>query len=501
VTGRLCEGFFAHSLPSSSAARKLGKISLLLAVLTAASVLVHGYHFGQQDAAIYVPAIKKSLDPSLYPYDSQFFLGQTRWMLFPQMVAASIRLTHLSLEVAVLLWHVAGVFLVLLAAWNLAGCCFPDPARRWTAVAMLAAARLLPVLGTKLGLTDRYLHPRDLALAAVLFAVTAALEKRVTAVAWLAVATVLHPTMALFGAFHVVFQTLCWPPWRKLACCVVPLTLAVSPAGDAWREVLTSRPYLFPLRWRWYELASVIAPLALLLLYRRIGQRRGMPVLAALSGRLALAGVIGFAVAVTISLTPGLEHLVPVEPARVLHLVYLLCLLLGGGLLGAYPRLAATAILLVGALFFAADRQWYPSSPHLEWPGRPAHNAWVEAFIWTRGHTPPTAFFALDPYYMFSSEEDAHGFRAFAERSMLADWVKDRSVAALTPLLAAEWREQVRDRERWSEFGRDDFRKLTKKYGVHWVLIQRSCRAFPFQAASGLDCPFVNREVAVCRVQ
>ena len=62
--------------------------------------------------------------------------------------------------------------------------------------------------------------------------------------------------------------------------------------------------------------------------------------------------------------------------------------------------------------------------------------------------------------------EDSHGFRAFAERSMLADGVKDRAVAANIPELAYVWREQVRDLEPWRDFGLEDFRRLRQKYGV-----------------------------------
>ena len=46
--------------------------------LTAAAVLIHGYHLGVEDQTIYLPAIKKILDPSLYPRDAEFFLAQTR---------------------------------------------------------------------------------------------------------------------------------------------------------------------------------------------------------------------------------------------------------------------------------------------------------------------------------------------------------------------------------------------------------------------------------------
>ncbi len=470
---------------------RIASVAILLA-LTAASVLVHGYHLGQQDAAIYIPAIKKILDPSLYPYDSQFFLAQTRWMLFPQMVAWTVQLTSLPVDTAALLWHAASIFLLLLAAWKLARLCFADLKMQWSAVAMLAAARLLPILGTRLELTDRYLHPRDFATALILFSLSAALERRLIAAAWLAAAFVVHPTMALFGAFHVLFQSVRGEAKSSSAFTVLPV-FASTLSPDS-REVMDSRAYLFPLRWPWYAWVSVVAVFALLVWYTQIAKRWGMPLVEHVSRRAVYAGGAGIALAVVVSIVPAFEHIVSIEPMRVLHLVVLLCAFLGGGLLGAHPRRAAVILLALGALFFLADRRSSPSSPHMEWPGQNPTNPWIEAFEWSRRNTPPHALFALDPNYMLLPGEDFHGFRAFAERSMMADWVKDRSVAALEPSLAFEWRQQIRDREGWLHFTAGNFQRLKSRYGVTWIITDSA-------QALHLDCPFVNKAVAVCRIE
>lgn len=50
--------------------------------LAAIAVLIHGYHPFSEDAAIYVPAIKKQLDPTLYPRRDEFFLSHARFSLF-----------------------------------------------------------------------------------------------------------------------------------------------------------------------------------------------------------------------------------------------------------------------------------------------------------------------------------------------------------------------------------------------------------------------------------
>jgi len=62
-------------------------------VITAASFVVHGYHPYVEDAEIYVPGIKKLLNPALYPYNQAFFASHARMTLFPNLIAGSIRLT------------------------------------------------------------------------------------------------------------------------------------------------------------------------------------------------------------------------------------------------------------------------------------------------------------------------------------------------------------------------------------------------------------------------
>ena len=65
-----------------------------LALLTAAALIIHGYHLGVEDAEIYIPAAKKLLNPSLYPYATEFFLSHERLSLFGQILAWTARLTR-----------------------------------------------------------------------------------------------------------------------------------------------------------------------------------------------------------------------------------------------------------------------------------------------------------------------------------------------------------------------------------------------------------------------
>jgi len=59
----------------------------LLSLLSAAAVLIHGYHPFVEDAEIYVPGIKKLLNPALYPYNAEFFASHAKLTFFPNLIA------------------------------------------------------------------------------------------------------------------------------------------------------------------------------------------------------------------------------------------------------------------------------------------------------------------------------------------------------------------------------------------------------------------------------
>jgi hypothetical protein len=135
----------------------------------------------------------------------------------------------------------------------------------------------------------------------------------------------------------------------------------------------------------------------------------------------------------------------------------------------------------------------FPASGHVEWPGSGRGNPWMEAFLWIRQNTPKDAVFAVDPDYLARPGEDTHGFRAVAERSVLADNRKDSGVVSLFPQLANEWERQVTAQRGLDGFQLPELRRLAARYPVTWILTVRP-------GPAGLVCPYRNGELAVCRM-
>src|SRR5229473_4378743 len=140
-----------------------------LALLTALALLIHGYHPYAEDSEIYLPGVLKILDPSLFPANAEFFGQHAGHSLYPNLIACSVRATHLPLPWVAFLWHLASIFLLLAGAWRLAAALFEEARALWAAVALMAALLTLPIAGTFLYILDQFLNPRNLAALAVLF--------------------------------------------------------------------------------------------------------------------------------------------------------------------------------------------------------------------------------------------------------------------------------------------------------------------------------------------
>ncbi|MGA2856939.1 MAG: glycosyltransferase family 39 protein [Candidatus Sulfotelmatobacter sp.] len=490
----------------------------LIALLTVFAFLVMGYHPGLEDDAFYLAAIKKNLNPSLFPHDSDFFAVQFQATIFDKLIAWSVRLTHVPLAWAALIWQFAAIFLVLHGCWRISRRCFSDAPAQWAAVALIGALLTLPVSGTGINLADQYLHPRTLATAAILAALVAVLDRRLwRAGVLLAVAVSIHVIMAVFGISLCAF--LLWSQrtsfWRRqspvsaAAVVLFPLGWMFDPGSDAWREAASSRSFYYLAQWEWYEWLGVFAPLVLLYVFRRFLRQRAAAengALFPLVSGLLYYGVFQTLVGLAVMFPPKLERLRPFEPMRYMHLLYLFFFLMVGGLLGRYVlgrRLYRWALLFLplSAGMFYAQRQMYPATEHLELTGAVSRNAWVQAFAWIRQNTSPGSLFALDPHYVELPGEDFHGFRALAERSVLADYVKDGGMAARVPRLAPRWVKEVAAQTGWRNFQAADFQRLKNEFGVTWVILSRvDAASDPQNLPAEMTCPYQNQEVRVCRL-
>lgn len=487
---------------------------LLLVMIASVAILVHGYHLGSDDAEIYVPAIKKVADPALFPFDSVFFMDHASLSFFPDLIGNSARLTRLPIDWAIFLWHALSVFLLLLAARQLLRACFQNKRAQWAGVALLASVLTVPVAGTALVIMDPYLTARSLSTPATLFAIacfaTGSLKRGLL---WLLFTALIHPQMSAYGAAFLgclwlaryfarpLTRQVLSPERASLAAipfAAIPLSFDFEPAHGVYRDVLSSRSYFSVSNWTWYEWVGVLAPLVLLWWFSSIAAANTLEPFRRISRSLVLFGLVFTAAGLVLSTSEHFDNFLRLQPMRSFHLIYVVFFLFLGGLIGDQILRDRTwrwccLFLPLAATMWTLQARAYPSCAHIEWPGASYRSGWLSAFIWVRGHTPKDAIFALDPNYMAIVGDDQHGFRAVAERSALADNLKDSGAVSLFPQLANLWKKQVLAQQGWKNFKMADFRNLAVCYGVGWFVLQRS------QVITGLICPYQNDAVKVCR--
>jgi len=513
----------------------------LTGALTAFAIAVHGYHPYAEDGGLYMAGVKRLLDPSLYPHETAFVVEHLHFSLFAPMAAELARVVGQlsgvapmrSLPLVLLGLHGMSIWLTLFAAWLLAARCFATRTARTGSVVLLACWLGLPVAGTSLILMDPYLTARSFSTPCMILLLVGILDLTdgsdsdlalwrrrglALSVGAVAGAALMHPLMAAY-ALNACMTLACLRAtrqtvrvWGTGALCASAIALvaglqAIAPTETTdYIKIAMTRPYWFLSTWHWYEVVGLLAPMAIPMWVQRrpagadsLGARRALAQMGAVVGTLACVVALAFAHA------DAATHLVArLQPLRAFQVVYVVMTLFLGALLAerVLQRSAlrwATALLLLGAVMFAAERVTYPGSEHFEGPRAMARaeasNPWVQAFIWVRENTPKDALFALDPDYISHPGEDAQGFRALAERSALPDYSKDGGEASIAPELTEAWTLGQSAQAGLSAATTTDAERVTalRPLGVGWVVLERG-------ALTGLDCPFANAAVRVCRL-
>ena len=256
-----------------------------LLALTAAALLVHGYHSGVEDAEIYVPAAKKLLHPDSIS-------------LCPRVLPCARPPFHLradpglDIEADQPLDGLDAVCLVCrlplrhsrLHCWMILVACFSNERARWTSMLIVTAVLTMPATNTGLLLVDPYLTARSFSVPVTLFALAGLLQRRYGRVAAaMFVAGAVHPQMI---AYLLFLAGVMWVTDRRnagirepvpvLASAIglLPTGFHLSSATGPYREALYSRDYFFLYNWTWYHWLGMLAPLAILAWFWR-GNLRG----------------------------------------------------------------------------------------------------------------------------------------------------------------------------------------------------------------------------------
>lgn len=444
-----------------------------------------GYRYGASDQAFYLPVVVRHFDASLFPRDRGLLDAQGRLTLYDDVVAALARVTPLTLPHLFFVLYLCTLVLLFVAALRIGAHWYRA---RWAPLALAAALTLRhAVAKTGANTLEGYFHPRPLAFAIALLAVSLFLLRRDgRAALLLAAAAALHPTTtAWFVVWLSVAMFVTRPRWRRAMIVVVgtgilvgtwivvqgPLAGRLTKMDPAWLAVIADKDYLFPLSWPVNAWLTNLIALPIIILGWRARRRAG--VLVERESALVV-GALGLVVLFLCWLPFNAAHVALAVQLQVSRLFWILDMLATIYLVwmfadGTDRRAAVAAVVLALA---SAARGAYIC--FVQFPDRPIvaidlqHRDWRDAMAWAR-QTPTSSGWLADPLH---ATRYGSSLRAAGERDVFLEQVKDTALAMYDRDVAM----RVADRERalmstaWDS--PDGARALARRYDLDYLLTE-----------------------------
>ncbi|PYR89216.1 MAG: hypothetical protein DMF84_25370 [Acidobacteria bacterium] len=444
-----------------------------------------GYRYGASDQAFYLPVVLRHLDASLFPRDRALIDAQGRLTLYDDLVAALARVTPLSLPHLFFALYLCTLAVLFVAALRIGAHWYRA---RWAPLALAAALTLRHAIAkTGANTLEGYFHPRQLAFAIALMALSMFLLRRDgRAALLLVIAAALHPTAtAWFVVWLGVAVWVARPRWRRAILAVAgagilivtwivvqgPLAGRLVKMDGAWLAVIADKDYLFPLSWPFNVWLTNLITIPIIVLGWRARRRAG----ALVERETALVvGALGLLVLFLCWLPFNAAHVALAIQLQVSRLFWLLDLLatiyLVGMLADGTARRAAVAALVL-ALASAARGAYIC---FVQFPDRPIvaldlqHRDWRDAMAWAR-QTPTSSGWLADPFH---ATRYGSSVRAAGQRDVFLEQLKDTALAMYDRDVAM----RVADRERaltsvaWDS--PDGARALGRRYDLDYLLVE-----------------------------
>lgn len=256
-------------------ARKLAALLLFVVLATANS---GGYRYGDGDQAFYQPATELRLHPELFPRDRVLIESQSKLTIVDEVLATTSRVTRLDLPQLFFLLYLLTLVAMFFAATQLAEAV--GLSETATAVFLLLLTLRHRIAKTGANTLEGYMHPRQLAFALGVFALTASFKRKWApmVICWL-IAAAIHPTTAIWWALAIAAGLVLTSSGRQRALMGVALAvLVVGFMGGAliarlvglsvmdgdWEKVLDGKDYLFASGWPMYAWVLNLAYLPLI---------------------------------------------------------------------------------------------------------------------------------------------------------------------------------------------------------------------------------------------
>ncbi len=491
------------SRPARGTSRRLGFALALCLVpfVILATLNSGGYRYGASDQAFYQPAVTKQLDPALFPRDSAVLAAQTRLTLADEVIASIVRVTGASVPAIFFALYAVALVLFAVGAWSIGERLY---AGTWTTVALLMALTLRHAIARSgTNTLEGYFQPRLLAYALGAIAIGAFLRGRLGFVAVvLAGAAIVHPTTAVWfgvwlGAAAMVHDRQL-RPWGLAAAVAAtalagwaltggPLAGRLGVMDPAWRAMLETKTYLFPLDWPLY---AWIINLGYLPVIARIFSQRTRAGLAGDRERALILGSSSLMAVFLVALVchaAGITLAFQLQPARVfwmfdfLATIYAVWALAEGvpatGRFRWGPKAVAgvmVAASVARGLFVVVEADRPPLQLTIP------DDDWGRVMAWARTTDKASGWLA-DPFH---AVRYGTSVRVAGQRDVFVEAVKDAALGMYDRDIAVRTDARLRALPDFSALAPETARALGARFGLDY-LVTESALDLPLAFESG----------------
>ncbi len=471
-----------------------------LAFCVLATLNSGGYRFGVGDQAFYLPAVERHLAPESFPRDRAVVDVQDGLTLVARVAAVLVSTTGMSVASLFAATYLFTLVLLLAATLSVAR---QLGLSRWAQVALVAAMTLRHRVGlTGVNTLEGYTHPRMLAFAIGMAAVSAHLHSR----AWLAIglvglAATVHPTTAAwFSVWLGVAIYVSQPNWRTplaaaalVAAIGIAWTVGWGPLAERavrmdaeWLAVLAGKDYLFATAWpvsMWLVAGFYVVVVGGVFLARQSAGRLHTRETGLVLGALALVVIF---IATLPLVGRGIALAIQLQISRLFWMldafgtIYMVGAVTDGLRRGSSPaspgptattrraRLVAI-VLMCAAVGRGAYVMW------VEHPGRPVVEVslpatdWQNAMDWLRA-TPTTTHVLADPGHAWRYGTSV---RVAASRDVYLEEVKDAAIAMYSRPVAMRVAERTRALGSFDALTPQRAGELARQYDLDYLVTER----------------------------
>jgi len=459
-----------------------GIVFVLLATANGA-----GYRYGVSDQSFYIPAVARSIDPTLFPLDASLIDAQGELMIVDEIMAVIAQATGLSLDMLFLSSYLVTLGMIWAGLILIGQRVYASP---W-AIAALGAAFTMRhrISRTSANSFEPYFHPRLLAFGLGVLAVAAVLHRRTwLAVALVATSAVIHVTTALwFTVLIGVALAIREPRFRRIAAGGVAVTattllwaITFGPLqdvlvimDDTWLQAVASKDSLFATDWPVWAWVANLGLLALLWWAHGTRVRR-QEVTAEDSALVWSASALVALFLITLPfVAAGFSLAVQLQIARVFWLVDFLALVYVIGAMSG-PRASTTRAAVVACALLALSLGRGTYVILVEHPERSLFEIhlpdapWDKAMHWI-ARQPSDVHVLADPGHAWKYGTSV---RVSARRDVFLEEVKDSALAIYSHDVAVRFVERAPLLKNFPSLTVEQAHALANRYDLDYLVTE-----------------------------